>query len=178
MPMEHGLQQYRRRLLLCDYLIEQSAYQLDALIHTLTYVTSRMKIIVVPGQVFHSLHIVFHGDMSEVSYLFVSRAWVQRIRRMSHQLTKIIVIQYIDKSVNIILNYFLGFAASGISGEERKCICADLQGIIPHSFKTSGRGQMTAYIFNCVIVHYRFATPFFRSSKASLISLGSLSNLA
>ena len=131
----HGLQQYHRALLRRDYPVEKLRYQSYTCLDALSHMASRMKVVIVPRDVLHPLHIVLHRSICERSDLFCRRTRIQRIRRMGHQLREAVLFRQLKEPLHIPRIYFLRPAPSGVSCKKLKRIRTDAQRIFSHMLK-------------------------------------------
>ena len=141
----HRLQKHRRVLLLLQNLIQHLTDHPDSFLCTLSYVTSRMKIITVPRNMLHPFQIILHRHPGKFPGLCILRTWIQCIWRMSQDLTDIMLLRIFQKLSHILRIYFFRSASSWISGEKLKGIRSNLHRLFSHMKKSLRRGQMTTY---------------------------------
>ena len=140
----HGFQQHRGGLLLGKDFVKHFGDVGNALFDPLTYVASRMKIIIVPRGVFHPPQVVCHGFLGELPCFLLVGAGVQCVGCVCQYAGKMMLRRKGQEFLDILFIDGLGFASSGVSGEKLKGISPQLHRGFPHMKVPLGCRQVTA----------------------------------
>ena len=107
---------------------------------------SRMKVIIITRNFFHSLQIVRKCNTGELAYFFVRGARVERIRRMRNYLPYRIFRTKTMKFGDVLVRNIFCLSAARIAGKELKRVCVYRMSGLCHCGKPTRTRKMTAYI--------------------------------
>ena len=142
----HGFQKNYRTLLFCKHFVENLRNLGNPYFCSLTYMTSRMKIIIIPRCIFHTLQVICHNLPGKISQIFFGRACIHGIRSVCHQFPEMILSGQFQKLLHIPRSDLFRLAASRIPGKKRECIPAVFQHLTTHSSVAFGRTCMISDI--------------------------------
>ena len=137
----HRLQEDRRLLVRREDIVELLGNQRDALLSALTDVASGVEVVEVAGQVLEPLQVVGHRLVGKAAQVLLGRTGVHRVGRMRDKRADIVLVFVVQEGLDIREVELLRAAAARIAREKGKCVCIELDRLMPH-------GQEDSYI-NC-----------------------------
>ena len=133
----HGFQKHGGSLLLCQYPVKLTRYQLNTLFDSETCMTAGVKIVHLIRSVFHSPKVVGHCIKRKLPRVFVCGARVQGVRSVRQNTGKTIFLHKLKKFFCVLRVYFLCFASARIAREKLKRVSTYFQSGFTHFVKAS-----------------------------------------
>ena len=105
---------------------------------------SGVEVVEVAGQVLEPLQVVGHRLVGKAAQVLLGRTGVHRVGRMRDKRADIVLVFVVQEGLDIREVELLRAAAARIAREKGKCVCIELDRLMPHGQESLGRGEVAA----------------------------------